>query len=73
MLKIVPNLLLSSAMAGSLEGFEEAARALFAADRERLSALIAPWLQAIQAHLQPGTQVAMTPLEKLTNVELPRA
>jgi hypothetical protein len=29
-------------MAGSLDGFEEAARALFAADRERLDALIAP-------------------------------
>ena len=29
-------------MAGSLDGFEEAARALFAADRERFDALIAP-------------------------------
>ena len=62
-----------SAMAGSLEGFEEAARALFAADRERFDALIASWPQDIQAHLQRVAQVAMTPLEKLTNVELPRA
>ncbi len=73
MLKIVRNLLLSSAMAGSLEGFEEAARALFAADRERFNALIAPWLQAIQAHCQQVAQVALTPLEKLTHMELPRA
>lgn len=32
-----------SAMAGDLPGFEEAARALFAGDRDRLSALLAPW------------------------------
>jgi hypothetical protein len=32
-----------SAMAGDRPGFEEAARALFAGDRERLAALIAPW------------------------------
>jgi hypothetical protein len=62
-----------SAMAGSLEGFEEAARALFAADRERFEALISPWPQDIQAHLQCVAQVALTPLEKLTDVELPRA
>ncbi|WP_350297178.1 DUF2239 family protein [Limnohabitans sp. Rim8] len=62
-----------SAMAGSLEGFEEAARALFAADRERFDALIAPWPQDIQAHLKRVAQVALTPLEKLTNQELPRA
>ena len=73
MLKIARNLMLSSAMAGSLEGFEEAARALFAADRERFDALIASWPQDIQAHLQRVAQVAMTPLEKLTHVELPRA
>ena len=62
-----------SAMAGSLEGFEEAARALFAADRARFDALIAPWPQDLQAHLQRVAQVALTPLEKLTDVELPRA
>ena len=60
-------------MAVSLDGFEEAARALFAADREQFDTLIAPWPQDIQAHLQRVAQVAMTPLEKLTNVELPRA
>ena len=32
-----------SAMAGDLPGFEEAARALFADERERLAGLIAPW------------------------------
>ena len=32
-----------SAMAGNLPGFEEAARALFADDRERFSALVAGW------------------------------
>jgi hypothetical protein len=62
-----------SAMAGSLEGFEEAARALFAADRARFDALIAPWPQDLQAHLQRVAQVALTPLEKLTDVEFPRA
>ena len=32
-----------SAMAGDLAGFEEAARALFAGDRDRLSSLISDW------------------------------
>jgi hypothetical protein len=32
-----------SAMAGDLPGFEEAARALFAGERERLAALLAAW------------------------------
>jgi hypothetical protein len=32
-----------SAMAGDLPGFEEAARALFAADPERFAALVSPW------------------------------
>jgi hypothetical protein len=62
-----------AAMAGSLEGFEEAARALFAADCVRFDALIAPWPQDIQTHLQRVAQVALTPLEKLTDMELPRA
>jgi hypothetical protein len=73
MLKIVRNLMLSPVMAGSLEDFKEAARALFAADRERFDALIAPWPQDIQAHLKRVAQVALTSLEKLTNVELHRA
>lgn len=47
-----------SAMAGSLEGFEEAARALFAADRPRFEALLAPWPQDIQTHLQHLAQGA---------------
>ena len=41
-----------SAMAGNLDGFEEAARALFAADRERFDALIASWPLDVQVHLQ---------------------
>ena len=73
MLKIVRNLMLSPVMAGSLEDFKEAARALFAADRERVDALIAPWPHDIQAHLKRVAQVALTSLEKLTNVELHRA
>ena len=60
-------------MAGSLVGFEEVARALFAADRERFDALIAPWPHDIQAHLQRVAQLALTPLEKLPHMELPRA
>ncbi len=41
-----------SAMAGNLDGFEEAARALFAADRARFDALIAAWPVDVQSHLQ---------------------
>jgi hypothetical protein len=37
-----------SAMAGDRPGFEEAARALFAGDRRRLGALLAPWPPAIR-------------------------
>jgi uncharacterized protein len=54
-----------SAMAGCLEGFEEAARALFAADRPRFEALIARWPSDIQSHLQrlalPALTLAATP------------
>lgn len=50
-----------SAMAGSLDGFEEAARALFAADRPRFEALIAAWPADIQAHSQALAQAALTP------------
>ncbi|PUE43167.1 hypothetical protein B9Z50_02200 [Limnohabitans sp. Bal53] len=52
-----------SAMAGSLDGFEEAARALFAADRSRFEALIAPWPTDIQAHLQQLAGAALKPSE----------
>lgn len=41
-----------SAMAGNLDGFEEAARALFAADRAKFDALLASWPVDVQAHLQ---------------------
>lgn len=52
-----------SAMAGSLDGFEEAARALFAADRSRFEALIAPWPTDIQVHLQQLAGAALKPSE----------
>lgn len=41
-----------SAMAGNLDGFEEAARALFAADRTKFNALVVSWPGDVQAHLQ---------------------
>lgn len=41
-----------TAMAGSLEGFEEAARALFAGDKERFAALLTPWPVDVSEHLQ---------------------
>lgn len=40
-----------SAMAGNRTGFEEAARALFAADRDCFQALLMPWPAAIREHL----------------------
>jgi hypothetical protein len=61
-----------SAMAGSLEGFEEAARALFAADRPRFEALISPWPADIQAHLQQLAGAALKPSEA-PHSELPHA
>lgn len=67
-----------SAMAGSLDGFEEAARALFAADRPRFEALIAAWPADIQAHLQALAQAALTPTvlpptDGIPTSELPHA
>ena len=41
-----------SAMAGNLPGFEEAARALFAGQRERLGELAATWPQDLREHVQ---------------------
>lgn len=38
-------------MAGNFSGFEEASRALFAADRERFAALTADWATDIRDHL----------------------
>ncbi len=40
-----------STMAGNLPGFEEAARALFAADRHRFAELIASWPPDIRDHI----------------------
>ena len=40
-----------SAMAGNLENFEEASRALFADDRRRFASLIAPWPGDIRDHV----------------------
>jgi hypothetical protein len=39
-------------MAGNLPGFEEASRALFAGDRERLRELIGPWPADIRDHVE---------------------
>ena len=41
-----------TAMAGSLEGFEEAARALFAGDQARFDALLALWPADVSHYLQ---------------------
>ncbi|MET3441015.1 hypothetical protein ABIC94_001770 [Variovorax paradoxus] len=41
-----------TAIAGDLPGFEEATRALFAGERERFDALVAPWPEDITAHLR---------------------
>ena len=40
------------AMAGNLPGFEEASRALYAGDHERLEELIRDWPQDIRKHLE---------------------
>ncbi|MET0400537.1 MAG: DUF2239 family protein [Longimicrobiaceae bacterium] len=40
----------ASALAGDLPGFEEAARALFADDRERFGALVAAWPEDVRDH-----------------------
>lgn len=41
-----------TAIAGALPGFEEAARALFAGERERFEALIGPWPEDVAEHLE---------------------
>ena len=41
-----------SAIASNLEGFEEAARALFAGDQTRFAALVAPWPEDVGTYLQ---------------------
>jgi hypothetical protein len=55
-----------SVMAGCLEGFEEAARALFAADRERFEMLIAAWPADLGAHLR---ELAAPAFEKTNPAE----
>jgi hypothetical protein len=47
-----------SAIAGHRPGFEEAARALFAADGRAFAACIAPWPQDVRAHLERLAQGA---------------
>jgi hypothetical protein len=49
------------AMAGSLPGFEEASRALFAADQARFEELVRAWPVDIRAHLLRVTQGAFAP------------
>ena len=41
-----------SAMAGNLPGYEEATRALYSRDRDRLEELIGEWPQDIRIHVQ---------------------
>jgi hypothetical protein len=48
-----------AAMAGNLPGFEEAARALFARDRERFDSLIGGWPEDVRGHLGRLVQGAM--------------
>ena len=62
-----------SAMAGCLEGFEEAARALFAAEQGRFEALLTPWPQDIQTHLLQLAQAAWLPSDTPSSSELPHA
>jgi hypothetical protein len=40
-----------STLAGNLAGFEEASRALFAGDHERLVAQMAAWPEDVQAYV----------------------
>ena len=62
-----------SAMAGCLEDFEEAARALFAGDRLRFERLTAAWPQDIHQHLQHLAQAAWMPSDLTATSELPHA
>ena len=48
-----------SAMAGNLPGFEEAARALFARDRERFDSLTAAWPTDVRDHARKLSYVAL--------------
>ena len=59
-----------SVMAGCLDGFEEAARALFAADRSRFETLIAAWPADVGAHLR---ELAAPAFEAKTQAETANA
>jgi hypothetical protein len=48
-----------SAMAGNRPGFEEVARALFAADAQKFSQLVSAWPKDIRSHLQTLAADAM--------------
>jgi len=50
-----------STLAGNLAGFEEASRALFAGDHERLAAQMAAWPQDVRAYLLQLAESAPAP------------
>ena len=50
-----------TAMAGNLEHYEEATRALFASDQPRFEELIATWPEDIHAHLSRVLEQSLTP------------
>jgi hypothetical protein len=51
-----------AALAGDLPGFEEAGRALFAGERERLASLIARWPVDIREHILRLADPAFEPV-----------
>ena len=59
-----------NAMAGDLGGFEEASRALFAADRDHFDALISAWPDDIREHLRRLSELAF---QSQAEVELQHA
>lgn len=59
------------AMAGNLPGFEEASRALFAKDHDKLGSLIAKWPKDLRNHVQKLVDEAVR-LDKLVEESEPR-
>ncbi|MFT3850427.1 MAG: DUF2239 family protein [Propionivibrio sp.] len=59
-----------SAMAGDLENYEDATRALFAPDRARFTALIAGWPADVRDHLLDLAEVAF---QKQSDQDVPHA
>jgi hypothetical protein len=57
-------------MAGNLPDFEEASRALYAKDHERLQELISNWPEDIREHLEKLVEESMR-LEKEASVDIP--